>query len=349
MFGKVQSKAVRIWLFFGLLMVFIQVFLGGVTRLTGSGLSITKWDIVTGVVIPFTENAWLEVFELYKKTPQYQKINQGITIEDFKYIFWWEYLHRLWARLMGFVFIVPFLLFWRRKLLDSWLIKDLLIVLLLAAFVASLGWIMVASGLINRPWVNAYKLSFHLCAALLLIGYLLWTTLKAVYGMDDKFDNRNNYWFYLSLPVFFFLQVFLGGLMSGMKAALVAPTWPDINGSMIPSEVLAIKDYISFMFNDYESNHGSAFIVQFLHRSLAYIILFIIFSLLVLQKVKYGVIDSKIMVLFVVTTMQGVLGVLTLIYSIGSLPIEFAVSHQMLGIVCFGLSVFCLYNKRYLG
>jgi cytochrome c oxidase assembly protein subunit 15 len=116
MFGKVQSKAVRIWLFFGLLMVFIQVFLGGVTRLTGSGLSITKWDIVTGVVIPLTENAWHEVFELYKKTPQYHKINQGITIEDFKYIFWWEYLHRLWARLMGFVFIVPFFTFLAKEI-----------------------------------------------------------------------------------------------------------------------------------------------------------------------------------------------------------------------------------------
>jgi len=154
--------------------------------LTGSGLSITKWDVVTGTIPPLSEVAWEAEFELYKATPQYEMINDGMEMGSifqggtFKFIYFWEYLHRLWARTMGFVFAIPFVMFLARGMLSKRLIKDLGIVILLAAIVASMGWIMVASGLIHRPWVNGYKLSMHLSLAFVLAGYLLWTTFKVI-------------------------------------------------------------------------------------------------------------------------------------------------------------------------
>ena len=155
-------KAVKVWLIIGLVMIFFQVVIGGVTRLTGSGLSITKWEIVTGTLPPLSDSQWLEEFELYKATPQYQKINEGMSLSDFKFIYFWEYFHRLWARSMGFVFLFPFLFFWWKGWIDKPLMQRLGITVLLAAIVASFGWIMVASGLIDRPWVIAYKLTSRL-------------------------------------------------------------------------------------------------------------------------------------------------------------------------------------------
>ena len=161
---------VKIWLVIGLVMIFFQIIIGGITRLTGSGLSITKWEIETGAIPPLNHDQWQDEFELYKRTPQYQKINQGMDLSRFKWIYFWEYLHRLWARSMGFVFLIPLVIFWLKGYLGvKGLKKDLLIVFLLAALVGMFGWIMVGSGLVERPWVNAYKLSIHLGLALITV------------------------------------------------------------------------------------------------------------------------------------------------------------------------------------
>ena len=168
-------KPVRVWLAIGVFMVFMQVIIGGITRLTGSGLSITEWEIVTGTLPPLNAADWQIEFEKYQETPQYEKINEGMSMSDFKFIFFWEYFHRLWARTMGFVFIIPFFIFLRKGWLPKPLMRRLLIVVGMAAVVASFGWIMVASGLIERPWVDAYKLTIHLSLAFILFSYLLWT------------------------------------------------------------------------------------------------------------------------------------------------------------------------------
>lgn len=146
-----RITAVQIWLIVGLFMILMQVFIGGITRLTGSGLSITKWDIVSGTIPPLNENEWNAQFELYQQTPQYHKINKGMSLSEFKFIFFWEYFHRLWARTMGFVFLFPLIFFIFKRKISSLLGKRLFIVFLLAALNASMGWIMVASGLIERP------------------------------------------------------------------------------------------------------------------------------------------------------------------------------------------------------
>jgi len=159
---KEISRIVKIWLIIGLVMIFFQVVIGGITRLTGSGLSITKWEIVTGTIPPLNSADWEEAFDLYKATPQYKQINKGMSMSEFKFIYFWEFIHRLWARTMGFVFLFPFLFFLGTQRFSKKLFKQLIVVFLLAALVASLGWIMVASGLRDLPWVSPYKLTLHL-------------------------------------------------------------------------------------------------------------------------------------------------------------------------------------------
>ena len=161
--GRINYPAgLKIWLLTGVFMLFVQIIVGGITRLTGSGLSITKWEIITGTIPPLNAVQWDAAFDLYQATPQYQKINQGMSLAEFKFIYFWEYIHRLWARAMGFVFLIPFIYFAIKGWIDRKLMKNLGIVVLLAALAASFGWIMVNSGLKDRPWVNAYKLAVHL-------------------------------------------------------------------------------------------------------------------------------------------------------------------------------------------
>ena len=163
------SRWVKIWIVTGVLMIFMQIVIGGVTRLTGSGLSITRWEIVIGAVPPLGEAAWQEAFDLYKETPQYHRINKGMNLDEFKFIYFWEYFHRLWARLMFFVFIIPFGFFLLRGMLSKKLARWLLLVVLLAGLEGFFGWIMVKSGLRERPWVNAYNLTLHLCMGFIIL------------------------------------------------------------------------------------------------------------------------------------------------------------------------------------
>ena len=177
------SQPVRIWLFIGVAMVFMQVVIGGITRLTDSGLSITEWAVIQGTIPPLNEVEWVGAFDKYKiaAKKQYETIHAGMTLSEFKVIFFWEYFHRLWARTLGFVFLFPFLFFLLKKQIPNWLLKRLGITVGLAAVVATFGWIMVASGLNtdNRTWVSAYKLVGHLSLATILFAYLTWTWFLA--------------------------------------------------------------------------------------------------------------------------------------------------------------------------
>ena len=211
-----------------------QVILGGITRLTGSGLSITSWDIITGVIPPMSAQEWIDAFELYKQTPQFNKINSTFNIDDFKFIYFWEYFHRLWVRALGFIFLIPFVLFLIRKQIDFYLIKRLGLVVLLTIITASAGWIMVQSGLVNRPWVNAYKLTIHFILAVLVIVAMVKTVVDAY-----QMENAKKVAIKL-LPVTMyltFIQLIFAGLMSGMKAGLYLfcqqskkPKSPDATG-----------------------------------------------------------------------------------------------------------------------
>ncbi|MBK7358197.1 MAG: COX15/CtaA family protein [Saprospiraceae bacterium] len=194
-----NNKFILQWLWAGLVLVLIQIILGGITRLTGSGLSITRWDIITGIWYPLSEEQWTYYFDLYKQTPQYTKVNAWMDLERFKFIFFWEYFHRLWARLMGLVFILPLCYFLFKNLLSTQLKIKVLVIFILAILVASLGWIMVASGLVSYPWVNAYKLSFHLGVAVVLLSYI-YSTILFVEGNQIKWKVFKTLF---NLPVIF--------------------------------------------------------------------------------------------------------------------------------------------------
>jgi heme a synthase len=343
------SKSVKIWLIIGIVMVFMQVVIGGVTRLTGSGLSITTWDIVFGTIPPLNATQWEEAFALYKDTPQYQKINEGMSLSEFKFIYFWEYFHRLWARTMGFVFMIPFFYFLFVGKLSKVLVKDLSIVILLTIFVASLGWIMVASGLINRPWVNAYKLTFHLCSALAMFAYLLWTTFKVF--VPQRLVT-NNFLLVTGARVFLFvlaIQIFLGGIMSGMKAGLFYPTWPDMNGVWVPEGLLTAGNWTVDNFAFYDKNTLMPAFIQFTHRGTAYLL--IIICLYLLLRLRKGNIPNNysihIYMLITMLVIQAILGILTLINCVGNIPVTLGVLHQAGALILLGLTLKLVYDTSH--
>lgn len=339
------SKVVKVWLIIGLVMVFFQVVLGGITRLTGSGLSITKWEIIMGTIPPLNSGDWKAAFDLYKATPQYEKINEGMSLSHFKFIYFWEFFHRLWAKTMGFVFLFPFLFFLFKGMLSKTLLKDLGIVILLAVIVASMGWIMVASGLINRPWVNAYKLTFHLSLAFILFGYLLWTTFKAYSGRPKVINNLGIRKWIIGFVWLLGIQIFLGGIMSGMKAGLFYPTWPDMNGELIPSQLLSGSNWIVDNFVNYDKNSFMPGFIQFFHRSIAYLL--IINGLWIFKngfkQSKRVNLDKALLMLITMLVIQIILGILTVINCKSSIPLNLGVLHQAGALLLFSASLYLLY------
>ncbi len=263
-------RIVRAWLLAGLVLIFVQVVVGGITRLTGSGLSITRWEIVTGTLPPLNAADWNEAFALYQATPQYAKMNEGMPLDDFKFIYFWEYFHRLWARMMGLVFALPLAYFVWKGYVDRGLGKRLAFVFVAAALTASFGWIMVASGLIERPLVNAYKLSIHLGIAFITFGILLWTVLWAFdIRLSAKPPRALRRSVYVLVGVLI-VQILLGGMMSGMKAALAYPTWPDLHGAAVPGVLLQASNWTLDHVIHYDSHPFMSALVQLLHRTAGY-------------------------------------------------------------------------------
>jgi len=343
------NRIVKIWLLIGLFMLIVQIIVGGITRLTGSGLSITKWEIITGTLPPLVEEDWINEFELYKETPQYKKINEGMELGSvfractFKFIYFWEYIHRLWARLMGFVFLIPCVFFLFMKWVDPPLLKRLSLVILLAALAASFGWIMVASGLINRPWVNAYKLSFHLCIGISVYAMMLWTCFYAFDVNRIKTDLKRLSLFFTLLVV---IQIFFGGIMSGMKAGLFFPTWPDMNGEYFPGILTDFSQYTLQNFNNYDTNTLLPALIQFVHRTTAYVLLiFGVWYFYKLLKEESKLVKSGI-VLISVVLVQIVIGILTVINCKGNIPVGYGVMHQGMGIVLLSVSLFINYTMK---
>jgi cytochrome c oxidase assembly protein subunit 15 len=339
-----KNKWVEWWLLAGVIMVFVQILLGGITRLTGSGLSITRWDIVTGTIPPLNASQWEDAFDLYKATPQYQKINEGMELSRFKFIYFWEYIHRLWARSMGFVFLFPFLFFFYKKWLSQQTIRRLMVVIFLAALAAVFGWIMVASGLINRPWVNAYKLTIHLGLGISLFIYLAYTWIKErgyVKIPVSRGWKKTIGW----LIVLVIIQVCFGGFVSGMKSALNYPTWPDMNGEWIPAVLKEPGHWNMDMVLLYDQSGFMPALVQFIHRNLAYIILLFI---LVLSMNWISKKEKKnhwlAWGLLGIIVVQVLLGILTLLDSRGSVSVLYGSLHQGVGIIL--LTYVCFWQLK---
>lgn len=337
------TKTIRIWLLIGLIMLIGQVVLGGITRLTGSGLSITRWDIITGVIPPLNVTEWVSEFELYKETPQFHKINSTLSIQEFKFIYFWEYFHRLWVRSLGFIFLIPFIIFTVKKQLDFFLIKRLGIVILLTILTASAGWIMVQSGLVNRPWVNAYKLTVHFTLAVLVIWAMV-KTVSDVYllGSNKLIPSKKIVPFVISIA---FVQMIVAGIMAGMKAGLYYPSWPDMNGEFVPGVLQNSANWGWNNMINYDTYLFAPALIQFLHRMLAYFLAAATIYLFFKLKNKVEESSKKWLTgALILVWVQVVLGILTVLNVQGKIPLFLGVSHQLVGLLYFMVLLF-LYDS----
>lgn len=338
--------AVKIWLIAGLVMIFLQVVIGGITRLTGSGLSITRWEVVRGTVPPLSEAKWEVEFELYKQTPQYHKINRGMSLDEFKFIYFWEYFHRLWARLMGLVFLFPFLWFLWRGMLSRQLFRNLLLVVALAGLEGFFGWAMVKSGLIYRPWVNAYNLTLHLCMALVIFGYLLWTTFIAFKPRPASISGAQSLhrfiWIVIAIA---FFQIALGAMMSGSKAGLFYPTWPDMKGEFLPAVLRDPGAWKTDNFLNYDTNPFMPALIQFLHRNTAYVLTFmVLYFTWRSRSLNFPAMKKGNIALVGLLFMQVILGIVTLVNSKSAIPVDLGVLHQAGAVLLFSAMLFVAYQ-----
>lgn len=307
-----SSRPVLNWIIIGIAMLLIQVVLGGITRLTGSGLSITEWNVVTGALPPLSEEKWLQEFAKYKATPQFRFLNMDFTLSDFKFIFFWEWLHRFWARLIGVVFLVGFVYLVARKHLRKDMQRPLIILFLLGALQGAVGWIMVASGLTGDAlYVKPTRLALHFVFAIVLISYAFWFALRlAVPDLQRSNLPKIKKFSWWILAVLFF-QLIYGALMAGHKAATAAPTWPDINGSLVPAGLMREKPVILNFLENLQTVH-------FIHRGLAYILLLLILILSIriaqtLTKTRYLIRAAHIPLVLVLV--QAVLGIVSVLVS----------------------------------
>jgi len=261
-----SSKPVAIWLLVGVAMIIIQIVLGGITRLSGSGLSITEWNVVTGTLPPLNGQQWVTEFSKYKQTPQFILLNQDFTLSDFKFIFFWEWFHRLWARLIGVVFIIPFVIFFLQKRFKAEMVKPMMILFLLGALQGAVGWIMVASGLTGDAiYVKPTRLALHFVFALGLLCYTFWFALQLLVKEEKRIvypSLKKLTWFILAMLT---IQLVYGALMAGHKAATAAPTWPGINGSFLPAGMFTSSSALLDLIENKITIH-------FIHRSLAFLL-----------------------------------------------------------------------------
>lgn len=340
-------KQIGYWLLVGVVMVFFQIVLGGITRLTESGLSITQWEVVTGVLPPLSEAGWQDEFDQYKQTTQYQKINQDMTLSEFRFIYFWEYVHRLWGRIMGFVFIIPFGIFLYQKKLSALMIRKLLAVILLGALVGGFGWIMVLSGLEDRPWVDAYKLTIHLMLAFLTYAYLVWLTMQQLSSKPDQSSQLKSLWqFSIAVTAILTVQLAVGGLMSGMKAALFYPSFPDMNGQFIPPVLMEASNWSWEAFRHYESQSFAVAFVQFIHRIIAYVMTIAI-GVLIYKGFTYRLSTKSnrgFMAIGGLVLLQVILGIVTLLTTEGHIPVLWGVLHQAGAILLLTSSLFLNYH-----
>ena len=324
-----QHRPVAVWLYTGVGMVIIQVLLGGITRLTGSGLSITEWQPLLGALPPMNEAAWQEAFDKYKQIAQYQYVNSHFTLSDFKSIYFWEWLHRDWARLMGVVFAVPFIWFLVKKRIDRTMVKPMVILFLLGGLQGAIGWIMVQSGLnVEDLYVNHIRLAIHFIAALVLLCYILWFALRLSTPVKEVLHVpglRNlNIWLLALLT----LQLIYGAFMAGLHAALAANTWPDINGMWWPSGMFTQGGFLTDVTHNMIT-------IQFIHRGLAYLItvLVAVWWWKASETPEHSLLHRVRYLPLLLVLLQVMLGVLTLLGSQTKIPLLQAILHQFTGML----------------
>lgn len=330
-----RTSAVRIWLFAVAFLIFAMVIVGGATRLTDSGLSITEWQPLLGAVPPLTEAAWLEAFEKYRQIPEYQLVNKGMSLEAFKVIYWWEWAHRFLGRFIGVAFAVPFLAFALTGRIARRQVPRFLMLFALGGLQGAVGWWMVASGLVDRVDVAPYRLATHLTLACLIFALIVWTALSLRDARTAEPAIRRSVRTGAAVLVALVLvQIFLGGLVAGNDAGLVYNTWPSMNGAFLPDGPLSMTP----VWHNFFENHG---LVQFIHRMGAYTIVAVaVVQALIALRSECATVRSSGAALLILVFAQVVVGIVTLLWVV---PLSLALVHQGLAVVLLGAAVLHLH------
>ena len=341
--AKISSKPIAIWLLIGVAMIIIQVMLGGITRLTESGLSITEWKPLTGVLPPLNITQWQTEFDKYKNTDQFKYIHADFSLQDFKFIFFWEWFHRLWARLLGVVFILGFTYFLVRRKFKNNMIIPMIILFLLGALQGVVGWIMVKSGLVpEKLFVGHIQLTTHFIAALILLCYTFWFALCLLIPKEKLLINSQLKKLTIIILVVLFFQLVYGAFMSGLKAATAAPTWPDINDLIIPWQINDLSPWWKNLIDN-------KIAVQFIHRAIAYLLTILVFVWwMKAKKIKANNLFEKTKWLpLTFILLQVILGVVTVINSpYGNRLVWFGIAHQFVAMMFLMVMMWMIFLLR---
>lgn len=342
--SQTPRPAVLFWIFGTCFLIWMMIMLGGATRLTHSGLSIVEWKPIVGIIPPLTELAWLEEFDKYKQFPEYQLVNFGMTLSEFKFIFFMEYAHRLLGRLMGLFFGLPLIYFWVRGYLDKPLKKRMIIVLLLGMAQGFMGWYMVKSGLSKDPSVSHYRLTVHLVLALVLLGILFWSGLiyqsqsRGASSLTRGEPVRKSTFIMVHISaLFMMLTIIYGGFVAGLKAGKIYNTYPLMEGRFLPAE----WNFMSPLWVNFFENPAT---VQWTHRTLAILTLGLITVAMMRiraePEVHSNTRKSALLMVGIIFT-QVVLGILTLLHEV---PVSLGTLHQGMGALVLTMMVYVIFR-----
>lgn len=339
-----RNRTVGYWLLGLCLMVLLMIILGGLTRLTHSGLSMVDWRPVTGWLPPLNAEEWSAIFELYKQTPQYLKINAGMTVDEFKSIFWLEYIHRLWGRIIGVAFAVPFLLFLARGWISRALAPKLILMFVLGGAQGVLGWLMVKSGLVDRPDVSQYRLTAHLALAIVIYGYMFWVALNLLatdtaaerHRVADRAGQSGLKTFTHFTTAWIFLTMISGGFVAGLDAGLTYNTFPLMDGELVPGGMMSETPWYLNLFENVTT-------VQFDHRILAEsTFVFVLVSWFWARRLPLSSLLRRNFNWFgLMACLQVALGITTLIFVV---PLPLAAAHQAGAFLLLTMGLWCLHG-----
>jgi len=325
------------WLLLITFFVALMIIVGGLTRLTDSGLSITRWDLISGILPPITSQDWENSFNLYKQIPEYKLLNSSMILDQFKTIYWWEYSHRLLGRLIGLLYILPLFYFTYKNFIKKNSLVSFYLILFLILLQGFIGWYMVKSGLTERTDVSHYRLALHLTLAFIIFIFLLWNFLKykkqQILNYDKKLSNYLIFIFTLLLLV----QICIGAFVSGLDAGKIYQTWPLMNQAYFPDDSL-IKDLFSLKAFEIPS------VIQFIHRNIAYLIIlfFIYISFIVYKNSDLKHFRKNIILIFIILSIQIILGILTVL---SGAEILLASMHQVGSIFLITSSIILVYKN----
>ena len=339
--SKTYNMGVYIWLLALTTMVLLIIIIGGLTRLTDSGLSMTDWKPLLGVIPPVGQDKWLIVFEMYKQTPEFKIVNRSMTLEEFKFIFWWEWFHRVFARLIGVVFIIPLIYFLIKKQVSKSLLLRLPIVFMFGIFQAFVGWWMVKSGLSENPYVSPYRLTFHLLNALIIFSILLWIAMDYKHSLKTNFLSKpfsQDFLVFFSI-VLVFITIGTGGFMAGTNSGQSFNTFPLMNGKIIPDDYF-LEDL--GMYNIFENTVAINFNHRWFSIFVFFYIIFVCFKFIKFDNKKV----PKILVILVLffLTLQVALGIVTLLSNV-YLPL--ASMHQTNSILLLSTLLISYHQFKY--